>query len=105
MLYLIRPRENGGDNIYDLLQQLTTLVVNCLISVLPSDKDEKFQDRIALAIIILIFGIVLVQVGRIFFEQYELIKEIIKKASKKATLNKRIKKILAKSNSPETLKS
>ena len=103
MLYLIKPRENGGDNIYDLLQQLTTLLVNCLISVILSDKDEKFQERIAFVIIILIFGIVLVQIGRIFFEQFEMIKEFIKKVSKKAAQKTRaqklsVKKIQTKSN-------
>jgi len=93
MLGLIRPRDNGRDNIYDLLQQLVTFTVNCLISVFPSDHDEKFQERIALVIIILILGIVLVQAGRIFLEQFEMIKEVIKKASKKAVPKKTLKRV------------
>jgi len=65
------------ENAYDLFQGTAITLVDALISVLSSGKRDIFQDRIALTIIFLIVMVVLSQLGRIFFEQFQLIKALL----------------------------
>jgi len=101
MLFIFRPRESKLENLYDIFPEFVMFSVNLMIKLLHSNSDVDFQNKISLTIIVFIFTVVLVLLGRIFVEQISWLKSLFSRKTPPKSRAKKLKPYRVRDNQPD----